>query len=160
MQTVSRSSLAHGTPPNINRSHFDVPLPSHQSLLTMQSSEYHKTASASFIYLCSLTQILGDILPLVYTLHADADEAEKGFHPIECKLGEWEDSLPHYLKPNAGNFNDWVPVNGASSLWFSYLSLKLLLCRVAFRVCRSKLQDLKTFAKRLHRLRFPNHHSL
>lgn len=48
-------------------------------------------------------------------------------------LDDWDASLPEFLKIGPGH--DFV--NGASSLHFCFLSLKLLLCRISFKVCRS-----------------------
>ena len=72
------SSLAHGIPPHISKDQFDVPMPTVQNLLsTGQEYEKRTRAAESFIPLCSLTQILGDILPLVYDLKLDYKDAGK-----------------------------------------------------------------------------------
>ncbi|KAK5127652.1 hypothetical protein LTR85_006993 [Meristemomyces frigidus] len=42
-------------------------------LLSINASEAQKKASETFVYLCSLTQVLGEILPLVYKLHGQQD---------------------------------------------------------------------------------------
>ena len=119
---ICRSSLAHGTPANIQPQNYDVPLPAKEPL-----------QSPTFIYLCSLSQILGDVLPFVYTLRPNYDDIWKNIRRIECKLDEWEDSLPGFFKTTGQHGNGSI-VNGSSSLWFCFLSLRLLLCRLAFRV--------------------------
>ena len=134
MQLISiRSSLAHGTPPNISRANYDVPLPSPDSLTNGgYSSEASERATASFLHLCLLTQILGDILPLVYALHPNQDDMWKSIRRIECALDDWRDALPDFLRnPDVLNGER---SNGTSNLIFCFLSVRVLLCRVAFRV--------------------------
>lgn len=115
------SSIAHGTPPNIRQENYDVPLPS--------IDEGNDGASPSFRHLSSISQILGDILPLIYALRLDPKESDKRVRRLECRVDNWLDDLPSSLKPpSAGD------VDGASNLWFCYLSVKLLLCRVAYKV--------------------------
>ncbi|KAH7346847.1 hypothetical protein BKA65DRAFT_585911 [Rhexocercosporidium sp. MPI-PUGE-AT-0058] len=61
------SSLAHGMPPNIQRANYDVPLPTLESLLSSSviPQEQSSNAGMTFVKLCSLTQILGSLLPLL-----------------------------------------------------------------------------------------------
>ena len=133
---MSRASLSHGTPPNIHRANYDVPLPSLDQLTGPESSETRKKVASSFHYLCSLTQVLGEILPLVYALRPNLDSMEKDIRRLECRLDEWEDGLPHYLRRSLQENDMRKNVNGSSSLWFCFLSLKLLVCRVALRVSK------------------------
>ncbi|PVH76137.1 hypothetical protein DL98DRAFT_426190 [Cadophora sp. DSE1049] len=119
------SSLAHGTPPNIQRANYDVPLP------TLEQSN----SAMTFIKLCSLSQILGSLLPLVYSLQINENDATKETRRIQCSLDDWEGDLPHNL--NLGSHDRVDGVNGSANLWFCFLSVRLLLCRVMFKVASS-----------------------
>lgn len=87
------SSIAHGTPPNIRQEHYDVPLPA----LDGESDG----TSPSFRHLCSVSEILGDTLPLIYALRMEQKEAEKRVRRIECKIDAWVDDLPGSLKASS-----------------------------------------------------------
>lgn len=84
------ASIAHGTPPNIRRENCDVPLP---------SAEVENDASPSFRHLCSISEILRDILSLVYALRVESREAEKSIRRLECRIDSWVDDLPSSLSP-------------------------------------------------------------
>lgn len=136
--TGRRSSLSHGTPPNIVRDNYDVPLPSPDTFIKTNAPEAHRRASTSFYHLCWLTRILGDILPLVYTLKPNYKEAWKVIRRNECALDDWEDALPEYLCRTEHETAPQIDSKPWSSgLWFYCLTLKLMLNRLAFRVCDS-----------------------
>lgn len=119
------SSLTHGTPAIIHKENFDVPLPSHDPL---------GNAPIVFIYLCSLTQTLGNILPLIYTLKPDPRDMWRQIRRIECSLDDIEVSLSDQLRHSTTSSGS---TNGKSNLLLCFLALKLALNRVAFRVCRA-----------------------
>ena len=128
----NRSSFAHGIPPVVSRTQYDVPVPVLAEIVpeTVQS-EYRIKAAESFIRLCTLTVILGDVLPLVYDLNTNQKDVWKQIRRLETDLDGWEDSLPSYLQPAAG---DQPSVSGSSSLRLGYLSVRLLLNRIALHV--------------------------
>ena len=126
------SSLGHGIPPSISRRNYDVPIPTLDSLLTTDASEATQQATASFLHLCKLSQILGDVLPFVYALHLEVDEVWRNLRKVECALDDWIEALPQHLNPS----QSMSSVDGKSNLWFSYLSVKVLICRLAFKVCQ------------------------
>jgi hypothetical protein len=121
------------------RDNYDVPLPSPDTFIKNNAPEAHRRASTSFYHLCWLTKILGDILPLVYTLKPNYKDAWKVIRRNECALDDWEDALPDYLGRTE---QESMPhIDGkpwSSGLWFYYLTLKLMLNRLAFRVCDSR----------------------
>lgn len=86
----------------------------------------------TFIRLCMLSKLLGILLPCVYTLKPDYQEMGRIVRRLECSLDEWLNTLPDYLDRSSSGVGD--AVNGSSSLHFCFLSLKLLLCRVAFKI--------------------------
>jgi hypothetical protein len=117
------SSLTHGTPALVHKENFDVPLPLPEPL---------GSSAIVFIHLCSLTQVLGNILPLMYTLKPDSGDMWRATRRIECSLDDLELSLSDQLRhstPGSGI------INGKSNLLLYSLTLKLALNRVAIRVC-------------------------
>lgn len=132
--TPLRSSLSHGTPPNIVSENHDVPLPEPDSLPTADVPTTQRSASISFYHLCRLTSILGGILPLVYSLKPNYKEAWKSIRRTECALDEWEDDLPEFLDQARQCGTQDSEKRCSSGLWFYYLTLKLMLNRLAFRV--------------------------
>lgn len=88
-------------------------------------------AGSSFHYLCSLTQILTGMLPLVYRLDGDSAHTLRTTKRLECAADDWEAVLPADMRTESALWS--APVNGSSSLWFCYLSLRLLLCRLSLR---------------------------
>ena len=69
----------------------------------------------------------------------------KSLRKIECSLDDWEEALPDYLKGENANFINAESVNGASNLWFGFLSLKLLICRVGLRVSSNIPHEISTY---------------
>jgi hypothetical protein len=133
-----RSSFGHGIPPNITRNQYDVPVPVLSNLLTSgKESEERLRAAECFIYLCTLSEIMGDVLPLVYTLHIEQKDIWRQIRRLETGLDEWERNLPDHLQ--SFDQESTTPVSGSSSLLLGYLSIRLLLCRIALHVRNSYL---------------------
>jgi hypothetical protein len=130
------SSMGHGIPPTIHPNYYDVPLVTSDMLGTSTNLEKDFQSTLSFVYLCKLTQILGQLLPLVYALQMDLDEMGRKLRKIECALDDWSVALPEHLAPNQSTAA--LSVNGSSNLWFAYLSIKLLTCRLGFKVTSKK----------------------
>ncbi|OJJ42544.1 hypothetical protein ASPZODRAFT_76489 [Penicilliopsis zonata CBS 506.65] len=132
-------SLSHGTPPHIHRSQWDVPIPDADTLLLASSdgtpvSTARRQGGQSFIALCRLTVLLGNVLPMIYTLHPqstpDASFSELRRH--EAALDEWKKDLPDWLRP--GSLAQDRLAAGALSLQLSYLAVQMCLCRIALLV--------------------------
>jgi hypothetical protein len=84
----------------------------------------------SFIALCSLTSLLGKILPLIYAL--ETQPLESSFRELrrhETALNEWEESLQSWLCPTSPRFERKAA--GALNLQLSFLAVKLCLSRIA-----------------------------
>lgn len=131
-----RSSLAHGVPMHISQDQHDVPIPDLRALLTFAnvSSEESKTVEC-FVLLCRLTTVLGKALPLAYQLRpTPADWVSRELRHLETYVEEWEDALPNWAKSVVQD--DAAAVPGSKSLYLGFLSLKLLLCRISYRVCK------------------------
>lgn len=129
----SRSSYAHGIPPKIARNYFDVPPPTIQNLLTEGKSSVGRIEAAeSFVSLCKLSIVLGDILPVAYDLHSGQKDLQKELRRLECDLDAWEASLPELFQSDLSGAFMRAP--GSCNLRFCHLSIKVLLCRIALRV--------------------------
>ncbi len=141
---LCRSSFAHGVPTYITKNQYEVPVPSVPVLMTrgMETAE-RKEAAKCFIALCTLTEILGDILPLVYDRRdRSGNEMKKTLRRFETDLDQWEDSEPALSILRSRN--EGRPVSGSSSLMLGFLSVKMLICRIAFRVSdNSYIEPLK-----------------
>ncbi|QMW30216.1 hypothetical protein G4B84_005551 [Aspergillus flavus NRRL3357] len=123
------SSFAHGISPTITKSRYDVPIPMLEDIITdSNQSDTRIKAANSFIHLCTLTEILGEVLPLVYDLTFNPEETWKQIRRLETNLDDWEDRLPSYLRRDN---NENPRVSGSSSLQLSYLAVRLLLKRIS-----------------------------
>lgn len=137
-----RASLAHGTPPHIHPQQFDVEVPDVTSLLVggaTSDNDSGRTSgprimgAQSFRALCQLTEILGDILPLIYDTRSRRPEAQvRSLKRIEASLDEWEENLPPSLNAKTPDFQRDQP--GALSLQLSFLAVKMCICRVSLLV--------------------------
>ncbi|KAJ0422882.1 fungal-specific transcription factor domain-containing protein [Aspergillus carlsbadensis] len=122
------SSFAHGTPPMIRKDQYDVPVPAVSDLDIGPRHPKRSTAFVCFSSLCRLTLILGDILPLAHNLTIDQQDIWKQIRRLEFDLDAWDDCLPDEARPHDG---DGRRIPGCSSLRLGYLSVRLLLKRVA-----------------------------
>lgn len=134
-----RASLSHGTPKHINRAEWDVPLPDFDSLSISaianrsEVTDDRLEGARSFIALCRLTEILGEVLPLIYALHVRKEiSCLKALRRVEASLDEWEDSLPEWLDLNRSEFQR--NASGALNLQLSFLAVKMCICRIALQV--------------------------
>lgn len=127
-------SFAHGVPPQIAKIQYDVPLPSVEVLVTQpRATSQHVRAAHCHISLCRLTEILGELLPLVYQLQTKPSrETSKKIRHIRTDLDTWEDALPEWLR--APIHNPETPASGVSSLHLAFLAVKMLVCRVELHV--------------------------
>ncbi|RDW72849.1 hypothetical protein BP6252_06756 [Coleophoma cylindrospora] len=122
-------SFAHKTPPHIFNAHYDVPLPQ------LGGSQLQAGGFASgeqrflcFLQLCSLTEILGGLLPLVYDLRTSSQkEIMRKVRRLKADLDQWEDSLSDFISMTE---EKEAVVSGSSSLKLGYLAIKMLICRI------------------------------
>ncbi|CDM33634.1 transcriptional regulator family: Fungal Specific TF [Penicillium roqueforti] len=123
-------SFGHGVPPQISKNQYDVPLPTVEVLVpsNLRTTERVRAAHCH-IYLCRLTETLGELLPLVYGLqHKPARETSKKLRQIRTDLDIWEDSLPDWLR--GPTIHTGERIYGASSLQLAFLAVKMLVSRV------------------------------
>ncbi|KAI9930443.1 hypothetical protein ASPWEDRAFT_109223 [Aspergillus wentii DTO 134E9] len=148
------SSFSHGIPPSITSKQYDVRVPVLGDLVTKDSqSEKRIQTSECFIHLCTLSVILGDVLPLVYDLKIDQQDIWRQISCLESNLDEWESSLPIYLQGTNAGYP--TTVSGSSSLRVGYLSVRLLLCRIALHAASisGNLDRIESTQHHLSRLR-------
>ena len=95
-------------------------------------------AARCHIALCTLTEILGELLPLVYGLQVKlARESSKKLRQIRTDLDLWEDSLPDWLRSPTQNRGDQL--HASSSLQLAFLAVKMLVSRVELNVSTSTI---------------------
>lgn len=119
------SSAAYGAPPHISQGYYDVPRPTVASLISSKATAQQKQATTCFVHLCALTELLGEILPLVYQIEPDRQQLAREIARFKNKLNDLEAQLP-----------EWLPLPnrpGTPMLWLSFLSIRLVLARVIFR---------------------------
>ncbi|KAJ5234927.1 uncharacterized protein N7469_004095 [Penicillium citrinum] len=123
-------SFGHGVPPQIAKSQYDVPLPTIDGLVPPHTRTTERVRAARcHIALCTLTEILGELLPLVYGLQVKlARESSKKLRQIRTDLDLWEDSLPDWLRSPTQNRGDQL--HASSSLQLAFLAVKMLVSRV------------------------------
>ncbi|RDW57590.1 putative C6 transcription factor [Aspergillus mulundensis] len=135
-------SFGHGVPPQIARNQYDVPLPTVEVLVPPASRTPERVRAAHcHIALCRLTEILGELLPLVYGLQLRLPrETTKKIRQIRTDLDVWEDSLPDWLRSPLGSSEDRIA--GLSSLQLAFLAVKLLVGRVELNDVNNSETDL------------------
>lgn len=134
-----RASLSHGTPGHIHRDQWDVALPEISTILddapisSYAESDIRLRGAQSFIALCRLTKILGEVLSVVYSLREEPiEQTLKILRRQEASIDDWQDSLSSWLNPGGSEFERDQP--GALNLRLSYLAVKMCICRVALQV--------------------------
>lgn len=133
------SSICHGIPPTLNSQYYDVPLPASEGTSDKAQDQAQcqdqSSNNTTFVHLCKLSEILGDILSLVYSLHQTPDDTQRRLRKMECTLDDWVLDLPDQLRPTC---TTQPPINGSSNLWLAYLSVKMLVHRVHFKAILEK----------------------
>lgn len=150
-----RGSLSHGTPGHIHRDQWDVALPEISTILddapsnsNTSVSEVRLRGAHSFIALCRLTKILGDVLSVVYSLREEpVEHTLKVLRRQEAAIDDWQDSLPSWLNPGGTEFERDQP--GSLNLRLSFLAVKMCICRVALQVISTFSQPCARFTIKL-----------
>ena len=102
--------------------------------LVCGTSSLHLQSAEVFISLCSLSQLLGDILPLVYDISIDKQKnTAKKLRQLDVDLDNWEDRLPEWL--HSAQRRPLTPIiSGSSNLLLGFLEVKLLIRRIKLHV--------------------------
>lgn len=155
-----RCSLAYGTPLQIHRSQYDVPLPAS----TPEQSP--SSASPIFASLVSLTEVLGTSLEHVYSVDPGSSSSAPP-QSLASLLKVWESALPPDLQTIILE-NTKLHNQGVANLRLAHLALKLLHCRIQlnlhtspssqteqYAVAHSAAESIVRFVQRLHETPFP-----
>ena len=92
----------------------------------------HLRAAHCHIALCQLTEILGELLPLVFGMASTPRETSNTIRQINSNLDVWEDSLPDWLRDPIAHSG--LRIAGSCSLRLSFLAVKMLVRRVELKV--------------------------
>jgi hypothetical protein len=159
-------NFAQGTPPYISKGHYDVPIPTVELLAGDRAgTNKHSRAAEVYIQLCRLTEIVGDVLPLIYHIRSGNDSiAAEQTSRSEIELNRWIEGKPGWM--NLNNFHNRSPVPGLANLQLSYLSVRMLLRRIAWHEisqresdpasswllgCQAAAEDIVQFVMSLHK---------
>ena len=145
-----RICLANGTPPHLIETQYDVPPPSISYLTNNNGTSEQSSASAIYIALYGLTEVLKKHLEHVYNVSSKILTLSN----LELSLNQWVESL-------TGNTRQIIlrgtrlDTQGAANLRLAYLTVKLLQQRIQVESDKPKyemeddrLQNRYTEAKR------------
>lgn len=125
--TFTRCSLSYGTPLQIHRAQYDVPFPTMEYLISSPGMPFHEAAASIFIAFTTLTEVLGQYLEYIYHV---SSPVRKTINSLSHLLTNWEESLDtktrHIIRRGTN-----LTTPGAANLRLAYLSVKLLLRRIA-----------------------------
>ncbi|OJZ82376.1 hypothetical protein ASPFODRAFT_74594 [Aspergillus luchuensis CBS 106.47] len=123
-------SLAYGTPLQIHRAQYDVPFPTMEYLISSPGMPFHEAAASIFIAFTTLTEVLGQYLEYIYHV---SSPVRKTINSLSHLLTNWEESLDtktrHIIRRGTN-----LTTPGAANLRLAYLSVKLLLRRIALNL--------------------------
>lgn len=136
---IGRTSLAHGTPPQISRSQYDVPLPTLEYLCEHGSSPDKITKATIYIALVGLTHVLD--LHLQHVYQVNASQPTNTAH-LDLALNNWVENLDVITRRIIIRGTS-LEIPGAANLRLSYLTLRLLLQRIELEAEKRlyKVQD-------------------
>ncbi|KAI5198270.1 hypothetical protein E4T39_06857 [Aureobasidium subglaciale] len=125
------TSLAYGTPLLVQRTQYDVPIPSIELLAYSSTSSRQLAGLSVFTALLTLTDVLSQYLEHVYRISRSATNDRLPTSPfnLESLLTDWEDTLADDIRRLVMRGND-LGRAGAGNLRLSYLAVKLLLRRI------------------------------
>ncbi|KIW84303.1 hypothetical protein Z517_03553 [Fonsecaea pedrosoi CBS 271.37] len=128
--------LAHGTPPHVAQEHYNVPVPTMDLLLHNKAPSTEQTRAAEvYITLCRLTEVVGDLLPLIYHVRSRADNiAVQQRAKVELRLQQWVEECPDWLNLHALLQRPTTP--GFPNLQLSYFAVRMLLCQITWHQSR------------------------
>ncbi|KAL3476055.1 fungal-specific transcription factor domain-containing protein [Aspergillus californicus] len=132
-------SLAYGTPLQVHRAQYDVPLPSVDDICPASATSQRAAASV-FIALITLTDVLARYLEHVYSVSRDFPQFNDMTElDLEQILRDWEDSVSDEVRHLVlRGINLDIP--GAANFRLAYLAVKLLLRRIQLNMNKGALQ--------------------
>ncbi|KAI2830845.1 transcriptional regulator family: Fungal Specific TF [Aspergillus niger] len=119
--------LAYGTPLQVHRAQYDVPFPTMEYLCSSSARPSQEAAASIFIAFTTLTEVLGQYLEYIYHV---SSPVRKTITSLSHLLTNWEGSLDINTRHIIHRGTD-LSTPGAANLRLAYLSVKLLLRRIA-----------------------------
>ncbi|KAL4946056.1 fungal-specific transcription factor domain-containing protein [Aspergillus oleicola] len=134
-------SLAYGTPLQVHRAQYDVPLPTIEDVCPNSTSPSERAAASVFVALATLTDVLARYLEHVYLVSNDPSQSkdkEMTEMDLEQILRDWEESLSSDVRHLVlRGINLDIP--GAANFRLAYLAVKLLLRRLQLNMSKNSL---------------------
>lgn len=138
--TLIRCSLAYGTPLQVHRAQYDVPLPTVEDICPNSATTPDRATASVFVALSSLTDVLGRYLEHVYSVSRDFPQStETSETDLEHILREWEESLCDDVRHLVLR-GVHLDIPGAANFRLAYLAVKLLLRRIQLNMNKRSLQ--------------------
>lgn len=131
--------MTYGTPPHLRSNQHDVPVPDKANLSSLGLEDPDPNASAVFVGLATLTDVLDPYLDHVFDLRPrDGSEDSAVSLDIERRLTQWEDSLPGMLRRAIIRGVD-LRFPGSPNLRLSYLYIRLLVQKLGLDSAKHKV---------------------
>ncbi|RFU76723.1 n-terminal binuclear zn cluster-containing dna binding domain-containing [Trichoderma arundinaceum] len=130
------TSLAHGTPPHIQKSQYDVPPPTLEYIRessTEGNNPRFELRAKVFISLVTLSEVLDRFLQYVYCV----GRGKLTTTDLELALNQWIESLEGPCRRIVLR-GSHLEVTGAANLRLAYLTAKLLLQRIQLEAEKQK----------------------
>lgn len=129
--------MAHGTPPHIQKSQYDVPPPTIEYLRESSKEggnnpRFEVTAKV-FISLVTLSEVLDRFLQYVYCIGREKLTTSD----LELVLHQWVETLEGTCRPIVLR-GSHLDITGAANLRLAYLTAKLLLQRIQLEAEKQK----------------------
>ncbi|CEL02244.1 hypothetical protein ASPCAL03415 [Aspergillus calidoustus] len=132
-------SLAYGTPLQVHRAQYDVPLPSVDDICPHPCSPREKAAASVFVALTTLTDVLAHYLEHVYSVSRTFQPISLSEADLEQIIRDWEESLGDDVRHLVLRGTK-LDIPGAANFRLAYLSVNLLLYRIQLNMNKSSLQ--------------------
>ncbi|KAL5341889.1 fungal-specific transcription factor domain-containing protein [Aspergillus crustosus] len=133
-------SLAYGTPLQVHRAQYDVPLPTMNDLCPNTASPHERAAASIFVALTTLTDVLARYLEHVYSVSSSFPQApEMSEMDLEQILRAWEESLSDDVRRIILR-GIHLDIPGAANFRLAYLAVQLLLRRLQLNMSKSTLR--------------------
>ncbi|KAL4981055.1 fungal-specific transcription factor domain-containing protein [Aspergillus desertorum] len=133
-------SLAYGTPLQVHRAQYDVPLPSVEDICSNSAAPSDKAAASVFVALAALTDVLARYLEHVYCVSRGFLQTNNMSEmDLEQILRDWEESPSDDLRHLVFRGINILDIPGAANFRLAYLSVKLLLRRLQLNINKRAL---------------------
>ncbi|KAL4782177.1 fungal-specific transcription factor domain-containing protein [Aspergillus varians] len=133
-------SLAYGTPLQVHRAQYDVPLPTVEDICSNPATSCQSAAASVFVALVTLTDVLARYLEHVYSVSREVSQSnDLSEMDLEEILRKWEESLSDDVRHLVLR-GIRLDIPGAANFRLAYLAVKLLLRRIQLNMSKRSLQ--------------------